>query len=177
MFTPNFIPNVSTFHDLVIEICILAYWRSNLETSPKNSSIHHHEMFISMPELNIRLLNYCSAGEAHARYFFIKRLTEKRQEVRRGRSKRERKPMMLPRSPRPLNSLGLWSDGRISSVLSVSPFSFLRLHRAAPHPRLVQLPHPFLFFSEPKILIVPTVIYQSGTLFFNRQKKRRRRSL
>lgn len=81
--------------------------------------------------------------------------------------------MMPPRSPHPLNSLGLWSDGRISSVLSVSPFSFLRLHRAPPHPRLVQLPRPFLFFSEPKILIVPTVIYQSGTLFFNRQKKKK----
>lgn len=123
-----------------------------------------------MPELNIRLLNYCSAGEAHERYFFIKRLTEKRQEVRRRHSKRERKPMMLPRSPRPLNSLGLWSDGRISSVLSVSPFSFL--HRAPPIPVLSNPPPPpLLFFSEPKILIVPTVIYQSGTLFFNRQKK------
>lgn len=108
------------------------------------------------------------------RYFFIKRLTEKRQEVRHRHSKRERKPIMLPRSPRPLNSLGLWSDGRISSVLSVSPFSFLRLHRAPLHPRLVQLPRPFLFFSELKILIVPTVIYQSGTLFLNRQKKKKK---
>lgn len=40
-----------------------------------------------------------------------------------------------------------------------------RLHRAHP------FSPSFLCFSEAQILIVPTVIYQSGTLFFNRQKK------
>lgn len=41
-----------------------------------------------------------------------------------------------------------------------------RLHRAHP------FSPSFLCFSEAQILIAPTVIYQSGTLFFNRQKKR-----
>lgn len=34
----------------------------------------------------------------------------------------------------------------------------------------ILFPPSFLCFSEAQILIVPTVIYQSGTLFFNRQK-------
>lgn len=50
-------------------------------------------------------------------------------------------------SPRPLSSPRLWSEGRISSVLSPqSPF--FRLHRAQP---FFLLPR----FSEAKILIAP----------------------
>ena len=52
-------------------------------------------------------------------------------------------------SPRPLSSPGLWSEGRISSVLSPLS-SFFRLHRARPF--FFFLP-PFPCFSEAKILI------------------------
>lgn len=127
-------------------------------------------MFISVPELNIRPLNYCSAGEAHERYLFIKR--QKRQEIRRKHSERERKPMMLP-------GVVEWRKDFICFICV--PLFFFTLTQStppstAPHPHthLVRLPRPSLFFSEPKILIVPTVIYQSGTLFFNRQKKKKK---
>lgn len=92
---------------------------------------------------------------------------KKIQGVRQRYSKRA-KPLMLlmhwdRHAPRAAQGSGV-KEG--FHLFYLSPL--FRLHRA--HPLDPSTLHPlFLCFSEAQILIVPTVIYQSRTLFFSRQ--------